>query len=127
VTYRPKDPRAKLAGELLRGLGERETPERRGGPRFLAPTLDVMIARKIYQTVDWGLGALVVGGFDAPIKLDSKLVVTVSQPGLAEIAHRATGRVLRVDTRRRQITLQFVEIGKGLLGWLGDLQLTGDA
>ncbi|MEJ0067661.1 MAG: hypothetical protein WDO24_01770 [Pseudomonadota bacterium] len=125
MTYRPKDPRTKLAGDLLRDLGERETPERRGGPRFLAPTLDVMIDRKRYQTLDWGLGALVIGGFDARVKPDAKLVIALSLPGDPETTHKATAQVLRVDTRRRHLTLQFVEIGKGLLGWLGDLQLTG--
>ncbi len=127
MSYRPKDPRAKLGGDLLRDLGERETPERRAGPRFLAPTLDVMIDRKRYQTIDWGLGALVLGNYDGPAKLNGKLVVTLSRADDPEIAHKATALVLRVDKRRKQLTLQFVEIGKGLLGWLGDLQLTRDA
>jgi hypothetical protein len=125
MSYRPNDPRAKLARGLLRDLGERETSERRTGPRFHAPTLDVMIGRKIYQTVDWGLGAMVVGGYDGVHKVDAKLTVTLSLAADPEIAHKATARVIRIDKKKRLVTLQFVEIGKGLLGWLGDLQMTG--
>jgi hypothetical protein len=127
VSYRPKDPRSKLAGDLLRDLGEPERPERRAGPRFLAPTLDVMINRKLYHTVDWGLGALVLAGYDAPVKAGATLIVTLSRAEDPETAHKATVRVARIDKRRNHLTLQFLEIGKGLLGWLGDLQLTGDA
>ncbi|MBI3517209.1 MAG: hypothetical protein HY060_24510 [Proteobacteria bacterium] len=127
MSYRPNDPRHKLAGDLLKGLGERESPERRGGPRFLAPPLDVMIDRKRYQTLDWGLGALVIGGYDGPLKADAKITVTVSRAEEPEIAHKAKGRVLRIDKKRRQLTLQFTEVGKGMLGWLGDLQMTGGA
>ena len=125
MSYRPNDPRAKLAGALLRDLGERETPERRTGLRFHAPTLDVMIGRTVYQTVDWGLGALVIGGYDTVHKPDAKLTVTLSLADDPEIAHKATARVIRFDAKKRLLTLQFVDIGKGLLGWLGDLRLTG--
>ena len=127
MTYRPKDPRAKLGGDLLRDLGARETAERRVGARFLAPTLDVRINRKVYHTIDWGLGALVLGDYDVAAKQDDTLVVVVSRADDPEVAHKATVRVARVDKKRKYLTLQFVEIGKGLLGWLGDLQLTGDA
>ncbi len=127
MSYRPKDPRAALAGDLLRDLGAPDRPERRGGPRFLAPTLDVTINRKLYHTIDWGLGALVVGGYNAPIKEGETLVVSVSRADDPEIIHNATVRVARFSPRRGHLTLQFIEIGKGLLGWLGDLQLTGNA
>jgi hypothetical protein len=127
VSYRPKDPRAKLGGDLLRDLGVPDRPERRGGPRFLAPTLDVVINRKLYHTIDWGLGALVVGGYDVPIEEGATLVVSLARADDPEIVHNATVRVARFNKRRSHLTLQFVEIGKGLLGWLGDLQLTGNA
>jgi hypothetical protein len=127
MSYRPKDPRAKLGDALLRDLGERETPERRVGPRFLAPPLDVLINRKVYHTIDWGLGALVLGDYDVAIKEGDTLIVVVSRADDPEVAHKATVRVARVNKKRNHLTLQFVEIGKGLLGWLGDLQLTGDA
>jgi hypothetical protein len=125
VSYRPNDPRAKLAGELLRDMGKHDLPERRAGPRFHAPTLVVMIDRRIYQTVDWGLGAMVVGGYKPTVKLGAVVGVVLSSPGAPEITHKATARILRIDHRRELVTLQFVEIGKGLLGWLGDLRLGG--
>jgi len=52
MSYKPNDPRAKLGRQLLNDLGERETEERRTAPRFLAPVLDVLINRQVYQTVD---------------------------------------------------------------------------
>jgi hypothetical protein len=125
MSYKPNDPRAKLGRQLLSDLGERETDDRRGAPRFLAPVLDVMINRKIYQTIDWGLGALVLRDSDATLKVDAKLVVTLSRAEDPENAHKATVTVLRIDKRRKLVTLQFIEVGKGMLGWLGDLQLTG--
>lgn len=125
VSYRPDDPRAKLGSGLLRDLGQRETPERRTGPRFHAPTLDVRLGRNTYQTIDWGLGALVIGGFTGSVKLGSKVSLTLSLASDPDVTHRATARVLRLDAKKHCLTLQFVEIGKGLLGWLGDLQMTG--
>ncbi len=125
MSYRPDDPRAKLGSQLLRDLGQRETPERRTGPRFHAPTLDVKLGRSTYQTVDWGLGALVIGGFDGTVKRDAKVAITLWLPDDPERTHRATARVLRLDSKKQLLTLQLVEIGKGLLGWLGDLQMTG--
>jgi hypothetical protein len=86
-----------------------------------------MINRKLYHTIDWGLGALVVGGYTTPINEGDTLVVSVSRADDPETIHNATVRVARFSQRRNQLTLQFVEIGKGLLGWLGDLQLTGNA
>jgi hypothetical protein len=123
MSYKPNDPRSKLGRQLLRDLGEREE-ERRAGPRFLAPVLDVMINRQVYKTVDWGLGALVVE-FDKPASIGAKFAVTVSRAEDPETAHRATVQVLRIESKRRRITLQLVEVGKGMLGWLGDLQMNG--
>ncbi|HUA51530.1 MAG TPA: hypothetical protein VMB81_05165 [Candidatus Sulfotelmatobacter sp.] len=127
MSYRPNDPRSKLGRQLLRDLGERETPERRTGPRFLAPTLDVKLDRKIYQTVDWGLGALVVGNYDGDPKPDTKMTIVLSREKDPETTHTATARVIRVDKKKRLLTLQFLEVGKGMLSWLGDLQMHGDA
>jgi len=123
--YQPDDPRAKLGHALLRELGAPEASERRAGPRFLAPTLDVVIKNKVYRTIDWGLGAVLIGGYEYSHRVGAKLSITLSHAAEPEVAHRATVRVLRSDPERRRITLQFVEIGKGLLGWLGDLQMTG--
>jgi hypothetical protein len=124
MSYKPNDPRAKLGSQLLRDLGERETEERRIAPRFLAPVLDVLINKRIYKTVDWGLGALVLGDCDLP-KADAALSLTLSRAEDPETAFKASATVIRVDKRRKRVTLQFVEVGKGMLGWLGDLQLTG--
>lgn len=124
MSYKPNDPRSKLGRQLLRDLGEREE-ERRAAPRFLAPVLDVMINRQVYKTIDWGLGALVVGAFDKPVAIGAKFAVTVSRAEDPETAHRATVQVLRIETQRKRITLQLIEVGKGMLGWLGDLQMNG--
>ncbi len=125
MSYKPDDPRSKLGRQLLRNLGERETDERRGAPRFLAPVLDVMINRQVYKTIDWGLGALVIKDFDKTVAIGATLSVTVSRPEEPENAHRAKVQVLRIEIQRKRLTLQFVEVGKGMLGWLGDLQLHG--
>ncbi|MBV8165694.1 MAG: hypothetical protein JO021_02800 [Alphaproteobacteria bacterium] len=125
MSYKPNDPRSQLGRQLLRNLGERETDERRAAPRFLAPVLHVMIDRQVYQTIDWGLGALVIKDFDKTVAIGATLSVTVSRPEEPENAHRAKVQVLRIETQRKRVTLQFVEVGKGMLGWLGDLQLHG--
>ena len=127
MSYRPNDPRAKLAGQLLRDLGERETPERRSGPRFLAPPLDVKLDRKVYQTVDWGLGALLIGNYDGNPKIGAQVTLVLSRANVPEVTHTASARVIRYDKKKRLLTLQFVEVGKGMLSWLGDLQMHGDA
>jgi hypothetical protein len=124
MSYKPNDPRSKLGRQLLRDLGEREE-ERRAAPRFLAPVLDVMINRQVYKTIDWGLGALVIKDFDKPVAIGAKFSVTLSRPEDPENAHRATVQVLRIESKRKRMTLQFVEVGKGMLGWLGDLQMHG--
>jgi hypothetical protein len=127
MSYQPQDPRAKLGRQLLRDLGETEAADRRTGPRFLAPPLQLVLKDKSYTTVDWGIGAIVIGDYHDVIAIGRKLVVTLSvasQPGLT---HRALMQVLRYEPRRGHLILQFVEIDKGLLGWLGDLQLTGEA
>lgn len=124
MSYKPNDPRAKLGRGLLRDLGEREE-DRRAGLRFLAPVLDVMINRRVYKTVDWGLGALVVGGFEPTVAIGAKLAVTVSRAEEPENAYKATVQVMRIEVQRKRVTLQFVEVGKGMLGWLGDLQMNG--
>jgi hypothetical protein len=127
VTYRPQDKRTRLAGALLRDLGAHEQADRRGGPRFLAPTLEVKVKDKHINTIDWGLGALVVRDHELAVAEGAKLVVTLSLPARPDDAHRALVQVLRHDKKRGHLILQFVEISKGLLGWLADLQLTGDA
>jgi hypothetical protein len=125
MAYKPNDPRAKLGRQLLNDLGERETDERRVGPRFLAPVLDVLIDKRVYKTVDWGLGALVIKDFDKSVGIGAKFSVTVSRAEDPETAHRATAQVLRIETQRKRVTLQLVEVGTGMLGWLGDLQMNG--
>jgi hypothetical protein len=125
MSYKPNDPRSKLGRQLLHDLGDREAAERRAGPRFLAPVLDVMINRQVYKTVDWGLGALVIKDFDKTTSIGAKFSATVSRPGEPENAHKATVQVLRIETQRQRITLQLVEVGKGMLGWLADLQMHG--
>jgi hypothetical protein len=105
----------------------RETPERRTAPRFLIPPLDVMIDRKSYKTVDWGLGALVIDGYEGPLGLYTQVTVTISCPAAPAAAHQARMRVLRLDPKRRHLTLQYVEAGKDLRGWLGALQASGGA
>jgi hypothetical protein len=105
----------------------RQTPERRASPRFLIPPLAVTIDRKSYQTVDWGVGALVIGGYDGPLGLYTQVTVTLSCAAAPEVTHQAKMRVLRLDPRRHQLTLQYVEVAKALLGWLGALQASGGA
>ena len=126
MSYRPNDPRAKLGRQLLKNLGERETPERRTGLRFLAPTLDVRMERKVYQTVDWGLGALLIGNYEGDPKIDAKMTLVLSREKDPETTYTATARVIRYDKKKRLLTLQFLEVGKGMLSWLGDLQMHGD-
>src|SRR5258708_116526 len=123
MAYKPHDPRSRLGRDLLKTLGERETPERRSGPRFLAPTLSVLIARQKYQTIDWGLGALVIGDFGGPVKIGGKLKITVTLVNQTDPAYAATTLVLRHDQTKRQLTLQLVEHQSGLLGCLGVLPL----
>jgi hypothetical protein len=127
MSYQPQDPRAKLGRQLLRDLGETEAADRRAGPRFLAPPLHIVVKDKTYTTVDWGIGALVIGDYHDVIAIGRKLVVTLSVASQPTVAHRALMQVLRYEPRRGHLILQFVEVDKGLLGWLGDLQLTGEA
>ena len=127
MSYQPRDPRAKLGQQLLHSLGESEAAERRTGPRFLAPPLDVVVKDKHYTTVDWGQGAVVLGDYHEVIAIGRKLVVTLSVAGRPGRTYRAQMQVMRYEPKRGHLILQFVEIDKGLLGWLGDLQLTGEA
>jgi hypothetical protein len=124
MSYRPDDPRARLGRALLGELGH--TEERRTQPRFYAPTLVVTIDSETYRTVDWGLGACVLGDYDGKAAVDAIIALKLARPGDAATVHSATGRVLRVDPVRRQLTIQFAEIGPGMLGWLGDLRLSED-
>lgn len=125
MSYRPDDPRARLGRALLDDLGH--TEERRTQPRFHAPVLSVTIGGETYRTVDWGLGACVLADYDGNAAVNAVVALKLARPGDATNVYPATGRVLRLDPARRQLTVQFVEVGPGMLGWLGDLRLSDES
>jgi len=67
----------------------------------------------------------VIKDFDKTVAIGATFSVTVSRPEEPENAHRAKVQVLRLEPQRKRLTLQFVEVGKGMLGWLGDMQMNG--
>lgn len=97
--------------------------QKRDNKRFTTPVLRVMVASKSYETIDWSLGGFMLKEYDGEAKVNLRLSVTFahSQPGSPYFP--ANVRVVRVDLRKRTLSLKFEKLGGGGFDFLSGLQL----
>jgi hypothetical protein len=99
--------------------------QKRDNRRFTDPVLRVGIFHDSYQTVDWSLGGLMVGNYVGELKSNNRFQITftVASAKAGSAYYAAQVRVVRVDTRKRTLSLKFEKLAAGAFDFLSGLQL----
>ena len=131
------DDRARLTGELVASLRTEITARtgrqpsgtpagaaaadgahKRDTRRFSTPVLHVNIQSQGYDTIDWSLSGLQIGGYVGTLKLHAPIQIVLSEGRQAAAHYRIDCRVTRVGRKQRSLSLQFENAAPSVTAWL---------
>lgn len=126
------------AGRLTDGMGVASRAEnqakdgqglaahqKRDNRRFTDPVLRIGIFHDSYETIDWSLGGVMVGNYVGELKANNRFQITftVASAKAGTAYYAAQVRVIRVDPRKRTLSLKFEKLAQGAFDFLSGLQL----
>lgn len=96
-TGKEQSPVAGLVNPISRNdpMTNRSKNEKRYYKRFTHPVLNVQIENRTFQTVDWSLGGMLVGGYDGAIPQGQDLAITFG-PDQGIARYPATVKVVKI-------------------------------
>lgn len=99
--------------------------QKRDNRRFTDPVLRIGIFHDSFETVDWSLGGLMVGNYVGELKANNRFQITftVASAKAGAAYYAAQVRVIRVDPRKRTLSLKFEKLASGAFDFLSGLQL----
>ncbi len=99
--------------------------QKRDNRRFTDPVLRIGIFHDSYETIDWSLGGLMVGNYVGELKSNNRfqITLTVASAKAGSAYFAAQVRVIRVDPRKRTLSLKFEKLASGAFDFLSGLQL----
>ncbi len=99
--------------------------QKRDNRRFTDPVLRIGIFHDSYETIDWSLGGLMVGNYMGELKSNNRfqITLTVASAKAGSAYFAAQVRVIRVDPRKRTLSLKFEKLASGAFDFLSGLQL----
>lgn len=99
--------------------------QKRDNRRFTDPVLRIGIFHDSYETIDWSLGGVMVGNYVGELKANNRFQITftVASAKAGAAYYAAQVRVIRVDPRKRTLSLKFEKLAQGAFDFLSGLQL----
>lgn len=99
--------------------------QKRDNRRFTDPVLRIGIFHDSYETIDWSLGGVMVGNYVGDLKANNRFQITftVASAKAGAAYYAAQVRVIRVDPRKRTLSLKFEKLAQGAFDFLSGLQL----
>lgn len=99
--------------------------QKRDNRRFTDPVLRIGIFHDTFETIDWSLGGLMVGNYTGDLKANNRFQITftVATAKAGAAYYAAQVRVIRVDPRKRTLSLKFEKLASGAFDFLSGLQL----
>lgn len=104
--HRQEGPTKAKPAEAMPKIANVAKGEKRNYTRFEEPKLQVKIAEKVFTTIDWSIGGLLIADYDGEMDQGAETQVNFNQVG-GERSYSATIRVVRRDSKKKTLAVRF--------------------